>query len=378
MSPEDKQEQNTNNFPGYQSFQKFENDRDLYQTPHIKGPTTPQHHDLPSKKKPLITPRILSIIFAGLAGLAFFFLYQYFLKVFAGDWVLKQSVTLFEAFELPFLPGIPIGPFELRFYAVCILLGALSGFGLTLFLSKRHFIPDTLIDRLFIGLVIVSVIGARLFYVLFNLNLYEKDWLKIFFINEGGLSIFGAMLAGGLYIWYYCRKFKFNFYEFGDFLSPGLLLGLIIGRFGNFFNYESFGGPTSVYWKMFVPKTASSVHGLSKYDYFHPTFLYEIVPNFLLLLFILFFYRDLTNKRAGVVLSLFLIGYGLIRFVVEFFRVDALKWYFPDFLQNQIPFDINYLMPGQLVALVFFLTGVALLYFRSSTIYINKTMEEIR
>ncbi len=378
MQTGDKQEQNLNNFPNHQSFQKFETDRDLYQAPHIKGPRTPQHHDLPSKKKPLITPRILSIIFAVLAGLAFFILYDYFLKVFAGDWVLKQSITLFEAFEFPFLPEVPIGPVEIRFYAVCILLGALSGFGLTLFLSKRHFIPDTLIDRLFIGLVIVSVIGARVFYVLFNLSFYEKDWLKIFFINEGGLSIFGAMLAGGAYIWYYCKKFKFNFYEFGDFLAPGLLLGQIIGRFGNFFNYESFGGPTSLYWKMFVPKTASSTYGLSKYDYFHPAFLYEIIPNFLLLSFILFFYRSLTDKRAGVVLSLYLIGYGIIRFVVEFFRVDALKWYFPEYVKAYIPFGLEYLMPSQLMAMVFFLAGIILLYLRSSTIYINKTMEEIR
>jgi phosphatidylglycerol:prolipoprotein diacylglycerol transferase len=155
-----------------------------------------------------------------------------------------------------------------------------------------------------------------------------------------------------------------------------LLLGQVIGRLGNIFNYEGFGPQTSVYWKFFVPKVSTGQYGLSKYDYFHPTFFYEIVPNFLLLFLLLFFYDKLTHKRAGIVLGLYCLGYGFIRFITEFYRVDALKINLPSIIANFL--NTDQLLVSQLAALILILAGTVIFLRRRKILYLDKTMEEVK
>lgn len=237
-----------------------------------------------------------------------------FKLIFSGEWELNQKVVLGD------ITGF--GVIELRFYAVTMLFGVLSGYFLCLKLAKIRGLADTVVDRLFVGLVVFGLIGARFFYVIFNLQNFSDGLLGIFEIYKGGLAVFGMLLAGGGYMMWYCNRYKFNFWLFADFVTPGVLLGQIIGRFGNFFNYESYGTPTKVWWGMHVPDSANLDYLTSRY--FHPTFLYEIIPNFILFLYILRNYKKLTQKHAGLVLATYFIGYGAIRAMVEPFRVDPL------------------------------------------------------
>jgi phosphatidylglycerol---prolipoprotein diacylglyceryl transferase len=346
------------------------------QQKYIRSPVPAKLPKVEKKKSFEITPRIISVFFL-LTALTLSAVFSVpIIKIFQGEWILKQSIPFIPTIELDFLGNIPIGPIDIRFYSICIMLAALAGFSLSLYLSKRHFLPDTLIDRLFIGVVVVGLIGSRIFYVIFNWQYYQAEPIKILYINEGGLAIFGALTAGLIYILLYCKKYNFNFYEFGDFIAPGLLLGQVIGRFGNIFNYEGFGPQTSVYWKFFVPKVSTGQYGLSKFDYFHPTFLYEIIPNFFLLFLLLFFYDKLTHKRAGIVLGLYCIGYGMIRFVTEFYRIDALKINLPTVIANFL--NTDQLLASQLAALILILTGTVIFLRRRKILYLDKTMEEVK
>lgn len=269
---------------------------------------------------------LILFIFTGLL------IYQPISEVFRGEYILNQNLISWDIGSVEiFDTTIQIGSVLIRFYAVCILLGVLFGYTLTLVLAKYKAIPGIVIDRLLIGSVFFGLIGSRLFYVLFNWDFFIADPLLIINLSRGGLSFFGMLIGAGTYIGLYCWHFKYSIYELLDVLAPGVLLGQIIGRWGNFFNYESYGGPTSVYWKMFVPTN------VNLYDpneqYFHPTFLYEIIANSILLCILLYTFHFLTFKKSGLIFALYGIGYGIIRIITEFFRIDALKY--------SLPFRIN-------------------------------------
>jgi phosphatidylglycerol---prolipoprotein diacylglyceryl transferase len=300
-------------------------------------------------------------------------------KIFAGDWKINQQIS-FRLWEVDLTSSDQIfnGIINVRFYSLCILLAVLFGYFLVLILSKKHYIVSTIIDRLLVGLVVFGLLGARLFFVFFNWSVFSKDILAIFFVYQGGLAFFGMLLGGLFYIWIYCLRFKFNIFEFLDFISPGLLLGQVIGRFGNFFNYESYGGPTSVYWKMYVPDNTNVFDNLNQ-KFFHPTFLYEIFFNFVLLLILLWNYRSFTRRKAGIVFGLYAIGYGLIRFFVEFFRLDALIFNLPDFLTFDLfGLQLTEVRISQVMAGLLVIFGLLVLKIRSDIIYIRKSIEDIK
>ncbi|MEM1312531.1 MAG: prolipoprotein diacylglyceryl transferase [Patescibacteria group bacterium] len=322
--------------------------------------------------------RQLSLFFLATGFILSALLYIPFSLILNGDWKLNQQIDLFfiESLDL-FDVSFPIGNVSIRFYSICILTGLLAGYSLVLYLSKRNRIASTTIDRMFVGMVIVGLAGARLFYVAVNWEQFVDVPIEIFTeITRGGLAVFGMIIACGLYLWSYCSRFKFNFFEFADVLIPGVLLGQIIGRFGNFFNYESYGGPTSAYWKMYVPQTANLYTDPTQ-SYFHPTFLYEIIPNFFLLIVLLYFYEKLTLRRSGIIFGLYAMGYGLIRFGTEFFRLDALKIPLPEIVELG-PFTFEFLYVSQVSAIILFLIGVVTVFYRSKVIYSKKTMVEIK
>jgi phosphatidylglycerol---prolipoprotein diacylglyceryl transferase len=216
---------------------------------------------------------------------------------------------------------------------------------------------------------------ARLFYVAFNWNKFSADPLLIIStIQQGGLAIFGAFIGAFIYIFYYTVRFRFNIYEFLDVIAPGLLLGQIIGRFGNFFNYEAFGKSTSVLWKMYVPDVARLDDLVNKY--YHPTFLYEIIPNCILFFILMLSYPSLTRRHAGKVFAFYAIGYGVIRFFTEFFREDALFIKLPFKLSYGI-IEIDKILVSQLAAIVLLVIGLITLYNRKRIYFDKKGLEEI-
>lgn len=349
---------------------------------------------MPNKKRKLkkrLSTRTVSLFLLGLGVILSFVLFRPLALVFSGQWKVHQRIDIAQRVVIDFnslgIGGlvrslnidevIPIGTVSIRYYALMLLFGTIAGYFLTLFLSKKHHIASNTIDRLMIGLVIFGLIGARLFFVLFNLSFYIDNPLRIITeVLRGGLAFFGVIIFGVLYLWVYTSKYKFNFFEFLDFISPGVLLGQVIGRWGNFFNYEGYGHETPVFWKMAVPDTAN-YYDLNA-TYFHPTFLYEIIPNFFLLVILLFFYDQLTAKRAGLVFSFYAIGYGLIRFVTEFFRLDALKIDLPKSLRFSLGYlgDVEFIRASQLAALILLITGLILLFKRLKILYLKKSMME--
>jgi phosphatidylglycerol---prolipoprotein diacylglyceryl transferase len=276
-------------------------------------------------------------------------------EIFQGTAKLEQQISFTFPSFFGFLSGVYGPVINIRFYSICILVGVLAGYSLTLYLSKLYNIAGSVIDRLLLGVTVFGLIGARLFYVLFNLKIFILEPISILFVWLGGLAIFGAILGSILYLFVYCNRFKFNFFEFLDFLTPGLLLGQIFGRFGNFFNYESYGPATSVYWKMYIPQTAKISSNVNQ-EYFHPTFLYEIVPNILLFIVLLWFFEKLTLRRSGLVFGIYCIFYGLIRFFTEFFRIDALLVYLPINFELWI-FNFNTIYVSQVAAVTMLVIG---------------------
>jgi phosphatidylglycerol---prolipoprotein diacylglyceryl transferase len=358
-------------------------------------------------KKPLaikhiehkILPKYLAI-FLSILGVVFASgVFYPMSQAFSRNWKLNQFITLWNDFRFNInipqflydneflrlflgwesnILTINFGDINLRFYSVCILLGVLSGYFLALYLSKLNFVVGSIVDRLLVGLVVFGLFGARLFFVLFNLDTFASKPIAILTeIGSGGMAISGSIVFGILYVKLYCDRYKFNFFEFLDFLAPAVLLGQIFGRFGNFFNYESYGPETSVIWKMYIPE-AANLYGDINARFFHPTFLYEIIPNFFLLIFLLWRYSDSTHKNSGLVFAQYAMGYGLIRFVVEFFRLDALRFNLPQFLQFTIAgFKVEYIMTSQLFAVGLFLLGYVIFGRRRKIIYLKKDMKEL-
>lgn len=315
-------------------------------------------------------------------------------QVFAGNWKLKQQIEIFTIEKLSigspdwyikdlfgagnnfqFYWEISGFIFSIRFYAICIFLGLLVGYILALFLAKKQHIATTVIDRLVIGLIVFGLIGARLFFVAFNWSIYKDNPANIILgIPQGGLALFGGLVGGFVYLWMYSTRFRFNLWEFLDVIAPSILIGQVIGRFGNMFNYEAFGPATSVYWKMFVPSSVNFSENLSD-RFFHPTFIYEIIPNFILFFLILYFWEKLTRKRSGLVFGVYGIGYGIIRFFTEFYRLDALK------INLVFPFkiwiwDFNYFYISQFSAIILVFLGIWVYLTRKKVMFLKKSLEE--
>ncbi len=209
-------------------------------------------------------------------------------------------------------------------YGFLLVLGIVAGY----FIAARYLAPNRGISsehflNIIIWALIGGMVGARMIFVVLKWPLYAGNLSEIFLVTHGGLSIHGAVLFGALSVWLYTRVAKLNFWDVADALAPALILGQVIGRFGNFVNQEAFGGPTNLPWKMFVaPEFRPS--GFFESIYFHPTFLYEAVLALAVLVILLYlFYRRL---RPGYVMAWYLILYSSLRFLTEFFRIDSSKW----------------------------------------------------
>ena len=226
-----------------------------------------------------------------------------------------------------------IGNFNIYWYGLIIGVAIIAAFMLVLHEAKRSGQkPEDYIDFASFA-IILSVIGARLYYVIFSWDMYKDNLLKIFAFREGGLAIYGGVLTGILCGIVFCKKRHINFFLLADTVLPSVLLGQVCGRWGNFFNREAFGGYTDGLFAMRILKDQASyipqsvldkivnVNG-TEYIQVQPTFLYESFLNFCLLIFLLILRKH--KKFNGQIGTLYLIGYGIIRFIVESFRTDQL------------------------------------------------------
>ena len=224
--------------------------------------------------------------------------------------------------------------FPIAFYGLIIGIGVLCGV-LVAAAEAKHTgqNPDNYWDFA-IYAIIFSIIGARIYYVVFTWDLYKDDLLSIFNTRRGGLAIYGAVIAAFLTLFIYTRVKKLSFFQMGDTAMMGLILGQVIGRWGNFMNRECFGQYTDGLFAMRLPVEAVRSNEISasiaehmsastNYIHVHPTFLYESLWNLALLL-IIFLYRD-HKKFHGEICLIYLGGYGLGRFWIEGLRTDQLQ-----------------------------------------------------
>lgn len=214
--------------------------------------------------------------------------------------------------------ALKIGNVEIYNYAIIIVLAILISTFLCYKSREKfginfYFILDTAIYFLMFG-----IIGARLYYVLFNLNYYLKNPLNIFNLRNGGLAIYGGIITGFFVILHSCKKNKINTWDFLDVIVPYLALAQAIGRWGNFFNIEAYGVETNSLFRM-------GINTINGYIYVHPTFLYESVFNFIL--FVILKKMQKRRKFEGQIVLLYIIMYSFVRFFIEMIRIDSLMFF---------------------------------------------------
>ena len=228
---------------------------------------------------------------------------------------------------------IMIGNFGIALYGVVIAIGMILGLTLSSKIAERTGQdPDTIWD-LAASLIIFSIIGARIYYVIFMWDYYKDNPIQILNLRGGGLAIYGGIIAGAITLYVYCKRKKKSFPLVLDTVIYGLLVGQILGRWGNFFNREVFGEYTNGLFAMRIPTvmvrerdisasiTAHMTEG-TNYIQVHPTFLYEGMWNLALLILLLIY---LKHKRFdGEIALLYFAGYGIGRALIESIRTDQL------------------------------------------------------
>lgn len=222
---------------------------------------------------------------------------------------------------------VKLGPIVIRWYGLLIACAVLIGVSLSQYLAKRRHVNPDLLNDLSIWLVIASIPAARLYYVLFQWSEYSQHPEKIIAIWEGGIAIHGAILGGVIAALIFAKLNQISFWQLTDLVAPSLILGQAIGRWGNFFNSEAFGRPTNLPWKLYIPPERRPLD-LVNFEYFHPTFLYESLWNFMVFALLLtLFFRALSQKprlKVGTLFLVYSVAYSLGRFWIEGLRMDSL------------------------------------------------------
>ncbi|MBR2045047.1 MAG: prolipoprotein diacylglyceryl transferase [Agathobacter sp.] len=231
--------------------------------------------------------------------------------------------------------NIMIGDFSIAYYGIIIACGMMAGVMLAATIAKRSGQdPDVYYDAA-IYAIIFALVGARLYYVAFKWDYYSQDLTRILNVREGGLAIYGGVIAAVITVYIYTRIKKISFGLMADTAAPALILGQCIGRWGNFFNREAFGGYCDNLFAMQLPVSAvrssditqelrehiMMVDGIS-YIQVHPTFLYESLWNLGVMICLLVYWKH--RKFDGEVFLLYMFGYGIGRFWIESLRTDQL------------------------------------------------------
>lgn len=231
--------------------------------------------------------------------------------------------------------SISIFGFEIAYYGIIIGIGMLSGILMAVYEAKRtKQNPEHYYD-LALYAIVMAIVGARLYYVAFSWDSYKDDLMGIFRLREGGLAIYGGVIAAVITAYVFARVKKLSFPQIADTAGLGLILGQIIGRWGNFFNREAFGEYTDGIFAMRLPLDAVRTSDVTKemlehlqtiegvtYIQVHPTFLYESFWNLGVLILLLLYRKH--KQYEGQIFLMYLLGYGIGRFWIEGLRTDQL------------------------------------------------------
>lgn len=232
--------------------------------------------------------------------------------------------------------GITIGGFTIAYYGMIIAFGMLAGLWLACIQAKRTGQDKDVYLDFALYAIIFSLIGARIYFVAFSWDNYKDNLLQVFNVRGGGMAIYGSVIAAIITAIVYCKIKKYNFFLLVDTGVAGLVIGQIIGRYGNFFNREAFGEYTNSLFAMrlkvdqvnpsYITDSMRShmttVDGIN-YIQVHPTFLYESVWNIGVLILILLFTKK--KKFNGEIFILYMVGYALGRVWIEGLRTDQLQ-----------------------------------------------------
>jgi phosphatidylglycerol:prolipoprotein diacylglycerol transferase len=226
---------------------------------------------------------------------------------------------MFHAISFPMFDpvAIQIGPFAIRWYALAYVVGLIAGWRYCMWLASRPPLPlaRTLFDDFLVWAVLGVILGGRVGYVLFyNFSQYLQRPQEILMVWRGGMSFHGGLLGVILAMWLFARSRKLPFFALADVVACATPIGLFLGRLANFVNGELFGRPTDVPWAMVFPNGGPEPR--------HPSQIYEAALEGIVLFAALFAFARFTAARSklGMLSGVFLVGYGLSRFTVEFFR----------------------------------------------------------
>lgn len=219
-----------------------------------------------------------------------------------------------------------IAGLSIRWYAIFILTGIMLSLLVMRWIADRLGMdPDFPLDAAPI-VIVAAIVGARFYYILLRFNDYWEDPGSAINVRLGGLTIHGALVAGALTFWWYCRRHGERFFAWVDIVIAVVPIGQAIGRWGNWANQEAFGTPSDRPWAVTIDPQ-NRPPGYEQYSTFHPTFLYESLLNLVIaaiLIPLVLRRRQLTWMREGDVLWIYLILYGAARFMIERVRTDSL------------------------------------------------------
>jgi phosphatidylglycerol:prolipoprotein diacylglycerol transferase len=252
-----------------------------------------------------------------------------------------------------------IGSFQLRYYSLMYLVAFAVAYSLFVYRIKHKEIKLTteILQDYMVWAMLGLIIGARVGYALFyNFSYYTSHPLEIImpfdfsngfrFVGLSGMSYHGGFIGVALATIYFCRKHNINWWQFGDWLCAAAPLGYMFGRFGNFLNGELWGRVTTVPWGMYFPQDSTM-------SLRHPSQLYEAMLEGLFLFAVLWLIRK-RNPFDGFMIGLYIFGYGLVRFIIEFFRE-------PD---AHLGFVLGFNTMGQVLCILMMLAGIAVIMWR--------------
>jgi len=218
-----------------------------------------------------------------------------------------------------------LGPLTIHTYAICILTGIIAAVIITQRRLSRRGAPSGVVLDIIIWAVPIGIVGARFYHVFTHVADYffsGANLWNVFAIWDGGNALYGSLLGGAIGAYIGCRRHGIRFWSFADALAPAMLVAQSLGRFGNYFNHELFGLPTTLPWGLQIEATnAKFPPGLAAGTLFHPLFLYEIIWNLIGVAIILLLERKL-HLRWGRSFAVYLIWYGLGRSWLEAIRID--------------------------------------------------------
>jgi len=244
------------------------------------------------------------------------------------------------------------GAIQIHWYGFLIVVAIIADFFIAKFLLKKYNIPTEILYDFGFYLLIFGIIGARLGHIVSEIGYYFKYPLDMFKIWNGGLAIHGAIFAGIVVVWFFCKnfnrkqknQFKIDSLIMLDILAPLIALGQAIGRWGNYFNQELFGPPSSLPWAIPI-SVPNRLIGYENFNFFHPNFLYESLWCLLIFLLLLAVHRVRINnnqdarykirkilntitkkntifKLPGIIFFSYLFLYSIERFLIGFLRID--------------------------------------------------------